>query len=98
MTVETITEAKAQLSYLVSAVEKGEEVIIKRAGKPVAVLSKYDEGRIRRKPGAFQGKIVIHDDFDLLPQDLMEAFGMVGENEPAYKPHRSREGGDESSS
>jgi len=76
MVVETITEAKARLSALIEAVLAGEEVIIKRAGKPVAVLYKYETHGIERKPGALKGKIEIADDFDDLPPDLAEAFGM----------------------
>ncbi len=85
MIVDTITEAKAQLSALISVVEQGEEVIIKRAGKPVAVLKKFDESHKERKPGAFAGKIQIPDDFNQLPHDLEEAFGMIADTaaEPA---------------
>jgi len=84
MIIDTITEAKAQLSALVSAVEQGEEVIIKRSGKPVAVLKQYEENKKSRVPGALAGKIVIHKDFDQLPADLMDAFGMVGEPMPSF--------------
>jgi prevent-host-death family protein len=79
MIIDTITQAKAQLSALVSAVEQGEEVIIKKAGKPVAVLKKYDNSRKERKPGAFADKIIIKEDFDSLSYDLEEAFGMIAE-------------------
>jgi hypothetical protein len=51
-------------------------VIIKKAGKPVAVLKKYDNSRKERKPGAFADKIIIKEDFDSLPYDLEEAFGV----------------------
>ena len=76
MIVNTITEAKAHLSSLIEMVLKGEEVIIKRAGKPVAVLNKYESHTVSRKPGGLKGKIEIADDFDALPQDIAEAFGM----------------------
>jgi len=84
MIIDSITEAKAQLSALVSAVEHGEEVIIKRSGKPVAVLKQYEGNKKSRVPGALAGKIAIHKDFDQLPADLMDAFGMVGESMPSY--------------
>jgi hypothetical protein len=29
------------------------------------------------RPGALKGKIKIADDFDVLPDDIAEAFGMV---------------------
>ena len=76
MVVNTITEAKAQLSALIEQVLKGEEVVIKRAGKPVAVLRKYSPLRIQRRPGALKGGISIADDFEELPPDIARAFGI----------------------
>ena len=76
MVVNTITEAKAQLSALIEKVINGEEVIIKKAGKPVAVLNKYQNHAVSRSPGAFKGKIHIADDFDEMPEDIETAFGM----------------------
>jgi len=75
MIVNTITEAKAQFSLLVEKVQHGEEVIINKAGKPVAVLSAYKVHPKKRKPGALRGKIKIAPDFDELPDDIAEAFG-----------------------
>ncbi len=37
-----VHEAKTQLSRLLQAVEDGEEIVIARAGKPVATLSRYE--------------------------------------------------------
>ena len=76
MIVNTITEAKAQLSALIEKALSGEEIIIKKAGKPVAVLHKFDAYRIKRHPGALKGQIDISDDFDELPSDIASAFGM----------------------
>ena len=76
MIVNTITEAKAQLSALIEKALAGEEIIIKRAGKPVAVLHKYDLHRVKRRPGALKGKIRIAEDFDELPPDIAVAFGV----------------------
>lgn len=76
MVVNTITEAKARLSALIEHVIAGEEVLIKRAGKPVAVLKKYESHAVSRVPGAFEGKIRIAEDFDELPEDIATAFGM----------------------
>lgn len=75
MVVETITEAKAQLSALIERVINGETVIIKRAGKPVAVLSAYESATPHRQPGALKGQIRIAPDFDELPSDIAAAFG-----------------------
>ena len=76
MVVNTITEAKAQLSALIEKVMHGEEVIISKAGKPVVVLSKYAPQKLKRAPGALRGQIVISEDFDELPSDISSAFGM----------------------
>ena len=70
MVVNSITEAKAQLSALVERAPHGEEVIISKAGKPVAVLVPYERSAIVRKPGRLRGQIVIADDFDELPLTL----------------------------
>ena len=79
MHITNISEAKAQLSVLIERVMKGEEVIIGKAGKPVAKIVRYDPGETRRVPGALRGKIKIAEDFDVLPDDIAEAFGMVDE-------------------
>ena len=76
MTVNSITDAKAHLSSLIEQVLQGEEIIIKKAGKPVAILSRYTEQSSQRLPGALAGRITIAPDFDELPSDLAQAFGM----------------------
>ena len=45
-----IAEAKARLSALIEAAERGEEVVLARAGKPVARITQY-EAKPRRRPG-----------------------------------------------
>ena len=77
MRMANISEAKAQLSALIEKVMAGEEVIIGKAGKPVARIVKYENNRQTRRPGALKGKITIADDFDVLPDDVAEAFGMT---------------------
>jgi prevent-host-death family protein len=59
-----IHEAKTQLSRLIARVEEGEEVIIARAGEPVAKLIRADQPKRSRKLGEYEGKIWIADDFD----------------------------------
>jgi prevent-host-death family protein len=76
MRITNISEAKAQLSALVEKVLAGQEVIIGKAGKPVAKLVKYQSRATDRKPGALKGKIKIAADFDELPFDRAEAFGV----------------------
>lgn len=70
-----VHEAKTQLSKLLVRVAQGEEVIIVRAGKPVARLVPVDRPRGRRVLGGDKGKVYIGDDFDaLLPGDILESF------------------------
>jgi prevent-host-death family protein len=76
MQITNISEAKAQLSALIEKVLSGEDVIIGKAGKPVARLVRYSENPKARKPGALKGKIKIAADFDDLPDDIASAFGM----------------------
>lgn len=76
MQVTNISEAKAHLSVLIEKVLAGEEIIIGKAGKPVAILIRYERGREERRPGALKGKIRIAADFDELPEDIARAFGM----------------------
>lgn len=76
MIVNTITEAKAHLSALIEIVSQGEEVIIKKAGKPVAMLSPFRTPAMKRTPGLLKGEIEISTDFDELPEDISRAFGM----------------------
>ena len=57
-----IYEAKTRLSELVDKAASGEEVIIARAGTPVARLVGLKPRR--RVPGAWRGKVWVSDDFD----------------------------------
>ncbi len=76
MLVRNISEAKAELSALIEAVQNGGEVIIAKAGKPVARLVAMRGPAKPRTPGSLAGKIRIAPDFDALPDDMTEAFGM----------------------
>lgn len=79
MKIANISEAKAHLSALIEKVMAGEEVIIGKAGKPVARLVKYENNNTVRQPGALKRKITITNDFDELPEDMLKAFGMDNE-------------------
>ena len=75
MTVTNIYEAKAKLSQLINLVMTGEKVVIAKAGKPVALLSPYEEDAEARQPGgSWQDKVWMADDFDELPEDLVHGF------------------------
>ena len=70
-----IHEAKSQLSKLIECALLGEEVIIAKAGKPVARLVAIAVERPARKPGSMRGKIKIAADFDApLPDDIQQSF------------------------
>ena len=64
-------EAKTNLSKLVDLVLKGEEVIICKAGHPVAKLVSLKPKKKIRKPGIWKGKVTIAEDFDTLPADFI---------------------------
>jgi prevent-host-death family protein len=80
MTTRNVSEAKAQLSSLLVLVENGEDVIISRAGKPVARLTLYQPSKEPRKLGRFEGEFVVPDDFDDFDQEIHDMFyGSEGE-------------------
>lgn len=72
-----VHEAKTQLSKLLEEVEAGERVIIARAGEPVAVLGPYKVAVRRRRLGLFAGQVTLRDDFDELPSEIADAFGVT---------------------
>jgi prevent-host-death family protein len=76
MVVRNISQAKAELSALIEMVQKGNEVILAKAGKPVARLIAYRGPARPRAPGSMAGQIWIAPDFDALPEDMAEVFGM----------------------
>ncbi len=70
-----VHEAKTHLSRLLVRVAQGEEVVIARAGKPVARLVPVARAKGRRVLGRDKGKIVIARDFDApLPPAVLDAF------------------------
>jgi prevent-host-death family protein len=76
MVTRNISQAKAELSSLIERVIRGEEVILAKAGRPVARLVAYRGPASPRTPGSMAGEIWIAPDFDALPDDMAEAFGM----------------------
>jgi len=70
-----IHQAKTQLSQLLQVVEQGEEVVIARAGVPIArLVSWQDQDRTVSAPGAMRGRIQMADDFDAPLDALFEAL------------------------
>jgi prevent-host-death family protein len=76
MLTSSIDEAQSQLVQLIGLAEQGEEVIIAREGKPVARLVAYRESQGPRQGGQWHGQVRIAADFDELPPQLAEAFGL----------------------
>ena len=75
MKIVNIHAAKTHFSRYVEEVERGEEVIIARAGKPVARLVPLKARPRSRRLGLLEGRIRIADDFDApLPEEVLKAF------------------------
>jgi prevent-host-death family protein len=74
MRITNIHEAKTRFSQLIERVQAGEEVIIGKAGVPVAKLIRYNESQVPRRPGYWRGKVRIADDFDELPEAFAAFF------------------------
>ena len=75
-----IREAKAHFSKLLRRVEAGEEIVISRAGKPVARLVPVAEPKKSRELGRHCGEIWIADDFDApLPPEIQAYFEGEGD-------------------
>lgn len=74
MITANIYQAKTQLSKLIENVLDGKEVIIAKAGKPVAKLTAYKENKKPRKPGMWRGKIWMSKDFDEESKEINKLF------------------------
>lgn len=81
MQVINIHEAKTNLSRLIEKTLAGEDVIIAKAGKPVAKLVAYKEKVKPRKFGLLKGKIWISDDFNDEDEEINKLF--YGEQMPS---------------
>ena len=75
MSTYNIHEAKSQLSRLIEEMERGETVIIAKAGKPVAQLGPLRAPGAKRVRGVLKGQIKLGPEFDEpLPADVVEGF------------------------
>lgn len=74
MRTVNIHEAKTHFSRLIEEVSDGEEVIIAKAGKPVARLVSAKKAR-KRRLGVLAGKFKVPVDLDRpLPDDVIAEF------------------------
>jgi prevent-host-death family protein len=70
-----VHEAKTHFSKLLQRVAMGEEVIIAKAGKPVAKLVPLDDQPKKRTLGSAKGEFIVPDDFnDPLPKEIEDLF------------------------
>ena len=70
-----VHEAKTHLSRLLNQVAAGDEVVIAKAGVPVARLVPVVVPTDQRPLGTEQGRVFIADDFDApLPADVLDSF------------------------
>jgi prevent-host-death family protein len=76
MATVNVHDAKTHLSRLLERVERGEEIVIARAGRPVAVLRPIS-APARRQPGT--ERILIHDNFN----DPLPEFAGFDDDQPA---------------
>jgi len=75
MTTLNIHAAKTHLSRLIEEVAEGEEVVIAKAGKPVARLVPIGKAPGKRKLGILKGRLHVPRDFDApLPDEVIAAF------------------------
>jgi len=68
-------EAKTRLSELVDRAAAGEEIVIAKAGAPKARLVPLARRSKARRPGGWEGRVWIADDFDApLPPEISKHF------------------------
>ena len=74
-----IHDAKTNLSRIIERVEQGEEIIISRAGKPVAKVIPLSAGVNRVARGSLRGKLVVAEDWDSgeVNEAIARDFGMT---------------------
>ena len=72
-----IHAAKTDLSALVEEAAAGDEIIIAKAGKPIAHLVALEKPAFSRAFGALKGRMHASGDFDAaLPADILKGFGI----------------------
>ena len=81
MTVN-VHEAKTHFSKLLQRVAAGEDIVIAKAGKPVARLTALKPKRAPRRLGLAKGKVFVPDDFDAPMPDFEAEF--YGEATPRH--------------
>ena len=84
--VVNIHQAKTNLSKLLQRVALGDEIIIAKAGVPIAKLVPLQVEKPKRRLGLYKGQICMADDFNApLPADILAGF-LGGELPPGKIP------------
>jgi prevent-host-death family protein len=74
-----IHDAKTNFSKLLARVMRGEEIVIAKAGKPVArLIPERPPVPTRRIPGIDKGKLKIADDFDKMSESELDQWYSSG--------------------
>ena len=74
MKIVSTHQAKTNLSKILSDVERGEEYILARAGKPIARLSPIRGPIAEPRPGKWRGKVAVREDFDVEDERIEAMF------------------------
>ena len=82
MKITNVQEAKTHLSRLLAEVQAGKEVVIGKAGKPIAKLVPIVRDTSPRTLGGWEGKVSMADDFDELPPEMLKLFYEGGPDDP----------------
>ena len=73
--VYNLYEAKTELSKLVDRAAAGEEIVIAKAGTPMAKLVPFPGPAVRREPGGWEGRLFVAENFDdELPDEVLDGF------------------------
>ncbi len=73
-----LTDAKANLSAIMTRLEEtGEGFFIKRMGKIIAEVKKYQKPKKKKYIGWYDGEIWMADDFDEWPEEEARALGII---------------------
>ncbi len=83
MSTINIHEAKTHLSRFVKQAAAGEEIIIAKAGKPMARLVPLSHTPSRRNLGMFKGQLNVPDNFD---EPLSDEVTRIFENSSIEPP------------
>ena len=74
MQIVNIHQAKTHLSKFLKEVSRGNEIVIGKAGTPIAKLVPIKQSKVIRVGGQLFGKIKIAQNFDELPQEFLKHF------------------------